>query len=156
MQDNIWYKVIVLIVLLISIVLRVQFSELSNEYIKYVWPMQIVVLAVFGVMIFGITRDQTQFKQAAIDKLGYKTFQQKVKVQAFVTLVMTVYLILTLLPLPASFSVFDSTNQDQSVTAKDISVFTKGWLTLSTVVFLNVFFTAKIVKLLAQRWLTNW
>lgn len=156
MRDSNWYRVIVCIVLALAIVLRVQFAELSIDHMKFVWPMQIAVLVIFGIMVFGLTKDQKQFKQSAIQKIGYDSVLQKVKVQAFVTIVMFVYLILTLLPLPALSPVSDLARKGDGAALEDISLFVKAWLMFSTVVFCNVFVASKLVKILVQRWLTSW
>ena len=156
MRDSNWYKVVVCIVLALAIVLRVEFAELSIDHMKFVWPMQIAVLVIFAIMIFGLTKDQQEFKQSAIQKLGYDSVLQKMKVRAFITIVMFVYLILTLLPLPALSPVNDLARKGDGAALDNISLFAKTWLMFSTVVFCNVFIASKLVKILVHKWLTSW
>lgn len=57
MRDTALYKSLVVILLFISIVLQTNARGLELSAMHYVWPMRLLVIGVFGVMVSGMVAD---------------------------------------------------------------------------------------------------
>ena len=155
MTDTSIYKSVVIMLLFITTVLQVHFKELEFSVMKYIWPIHLLVIVLFIIMIFGMEKDRKEIKLFVEAWVGRGSEHKSVKVSLISFTVFLPYFLLSFLPmiLLNNLGVF-TTSHIQEETGV-MSLFIEGWLVFSSTTFFNIFIIHMIYQSLVIPWLTR-
>lgn len=155
MRDTSLYKSVVIILLLITSVLQVQFSELDYSVMKYIWPIQLLVIILLFIMISGMEKDRKKIKSLVGAWIGKDSKYVSIRVNLISFVIFLPYFLLTLLPMMLLKYIGIFATSDIQGESDVISLFIEGWLVFSSTIFFNVFIINSIYKSLVIPWLTR-
>jgi hypothetical protein len=135
--------------------MQVQFSELDYSVMKYVWPIQLLVIILFFIMISGMENDRKEIKSLVGAWIGNDGKYVSIKVNLISLIVFLPYFLLTLLPMMLLKYIGIFAISDIQGEPEVMSLFIEGWLVFSSTIFFNVFIINWIHKSLVIPWLTR-
>jgi hypothetical protein len=155
MRDTSLYKSVVIILLLITSVLQVLHNELDYSVMKYIWPIQLLIIILFFIMISGMEKDRKEINSLVGAWIGKDGKYVSIKVDLISFIVFLPYFLLTLLPMILLKYIGIFATPDVKGESEVMSLFIEGWLVFSSTIFFNVFIINTIYKSLVIPWLTR-
>ncbi|MCU7937091.1 MAG: hypothetical protein KZQ99_19845 [Candidatus Thiodiazotropha sp. (ex Dulcina madagascariensis)] len=156
MRDSKLFRGFVIFLLGASIFILVNYSDADTSLMKYLWPMHILIIFSFIIILLGMNKDKIEIENAVKIMVGGDTWQKKVKGFLISNIIFLLYLLLTLSPAPliVKFGIIDSS--DVRVHVESIKPFTHAWFVFSLVIFFNTLILSGPLKKQVIKLLSKW
>ncbi|MES9824456.1 MAG: hypothetical protein ABW127_08490 [Candidatus Thiodiazotropha endolucinida] len=103
---------------------------------KYIWPIQLLVIILIFIMISGMEKDRKEIKSLVGAWIGKDGKYVSIKVNLISFIVFLPYFLLTLLPIMLLKYIGIFATSDVQGEPEVMSLFIEGWLAFSSTIFL--------------------